>query len=339
MAGLTISVDEDGGGTFRIDNQPVPDLSHSGDYFRDVPVTITGIPSSGYDFLYWDYSEGQNHMRIRDQSLIIKPAGNIRLVAHFTIHEETDLQVMINEINYHSDKDHDPGDWVEIYNPKEEFTEMEGWVLKDRNDDHVYTFSKGQQIGPKGFLVVCEDLTAFGNIFPAVGNRTGELGFGLSNGGELIRLYDQNMVLVDSVRYEDSAPWPAEADGKGPTLELTDPATDNYLPGNWHASKIYGTPGAPNGTGQTLDYVLHQNFPNPFTSNTIISYTVHQPGYVVIKISNIYGKEMLLLSNGYKEAANYLVSWNVYNIPSGIYFCTMIVDNNIIDTKKLVVTR
>jgi hypothetical protein len=51
--------------------------------------------------------------------------------------------------------------------------------------------------------------------------------FDFSGGGELIRLYNGNGVLIDQVLYDDSGPWPEEADGNGPTLELINQNFDN----------------------------------------------------------------------------------------------------------------
>ena len=74
----------------------------------------------------------------------------------------------------------------------------------------------------------------------------GNFGFGLSGGGELLRLFDSNGQLVDKVEYNDIAPWPTEPDGAGPTLELINPSLENDMASNWAASSGNGTPGAVN---------------------------------------------------------------------------------------------
>ncbi len=83
-------------------------------------------------------------------------------------------------------------------------------------------------------------------MFPGVKNFTGNINFGLNNGGEYIRLYDELGFLMDSVYYSDTVPWPPEADGNGSTLSLLDYHLDNSLPENWFASANYGTPGRKN---------------------------------------------------------------------------------------------
>ena len=53
---------------------------------------------------------------------------------------------------------------------------------------------------------------------------------------------------IDFVEYDDDLPWPLDADGEGPTLELKNPSLDNLLPQNWMASEGNGTPGLINST-------------------------------------------------------------------------------------------
>ena len=137
-----------------------------------------------------------------------------------------------------------PRDWVELHNPTNESISIGFWEFKDGNNDHVFIIPENQVMSPGMYLVLCRDTLEFKDDFPSIINFVGDLGFGLSGGGELIRLFDSNGNLVDEVTYDDADPWPAEADGAGPTLELIHPFLDNGLGQNWSASDIYGgTPG------------------------------------------------------------------------------------------------
>jgi len=138
----------------------------------------------------------------------------------------------------------DPADWVELYNPTNESITIGLWEFKDENDDHVFTIPAGQVMDPGEYLVLCKDTLTFKDNFPNVINFVGDLGFGLSGGGELIRLFDFNGELVDVVEYDNSSPWPTEPNGNGPTLELIYPFLNNDSGTNWAASDINGgTPG------------------------------------------------------------------------------------------------
>jgi len=94
--------------------------------------------------------------------------------------------------------------------------------------------------------VLCKDTDAFESLFPGIANIIGDLGFGLGGGGDLVRLFDSNEILIDEVEYDDEEPWPIEADGTGATLELIDPSLDNSLAENWLASIGHGSPGSDN---------------------------------------------------------------------------------------------
>jgi hypothetical protein len=63
----------------------------------------------------------------------------------------------------------------------------------------------------------------------------------------------QTNVAVDTVKYDDASPWPAAADGMGPSLQLIDPAQDNRRVLNWAVSDVpLYTPGAENSVHASL---------------------------------------------------------------------------------------
>ena len=150
--------------------------------------------------------------------------------------------VVINEINYRPSI---PGDWVELYNPTDETIAIGLWMLKDDNDKHVFTIPENTIISANDFVVLCKDITAFENLFPEVNNFIGDLGFGLG-GGDQVRLFDSNGLLVDKVKYDEEDPWPIHPDGTVFTLALIHPSLDNDLAENWNAPIGNGTPGAEN---------------------------------------------------------------------------------------------
>ena len=147
--------------------------------------------------------------------------------------------VVINEINYRPSI---PGDWVELYNPTDETIAIGLWMLKDDNDDHVFTIPENTIISANNFIVLCKDVAAFENLFSEV-NNIGDFGFGLG-GGDQVRLFDSSEQLVDKVEYDEEDPWPIEPNGTGPILELIHPSLDNNRAENWAASNSNnGTPG------------------------------------------------------------------------------------------------
>ena len=150
--------------------------------------------------------------------------------------------VVINEINYRSSDQFNPEDWLELHNPTNETIAMGLWIFKDDNNN-VFTFPEDILLQSGHYLVLCKNTDTFSQFFPDVLNVIGDFGFGLSGGGELLRLFDSNGQLVDKVEYNDIAPWPTEPDGTGPTLELMHPSLENDMAANWAASNGNGTPG------------------------------------------------------------------------------------------------
>ena len=153
--------------------------------------------------------------------------------------------VVINEINYRSSDQFNPEDWVELHNPTNKTISMGLWIFKDDNNN-VFTFPEDILLQSGHYLVLCKNPDTFSQLFPNVLNVIGGFGFGLSGGGELLRLFDSNEQLVDKVEYNDIAPWPTEPDGTGPTLELINPSLENDMASNWAASNGNGTPGKKN---------------------------------------------------------------------------------------------
>ena len=235
--------------------------------------------------------------------------------------------LIINEINYHSADNFDPGDWIELYNPQQYAVNISNWKLKDEVDAHEFIFPAGSIIPSGGFLVVAENMNSFDSLFPNVSNYMGPMGFGLSGNGELIRLYNSNGSMVDTVHYDDKAPWPTEPDGTGPTLELISPLLDNALASSWKAScEPHGTPGEQNCTNvfipqyrsdRTVSFLV---YPNPFTTSASIVIKSAKPiENATLIIYDLTGNEMRRLDH----IRSNRVSVDRENLPPGIYLFTL----------------
>ena len=259
--------------------------------------------------------------------------------------------VVINEINYNSDKNFDTEDWIELYNNTNQTIDLVGWVFMDENRTPSYVFDSATYLQPNSYLVVCRDIILFKSGYPGVINYFGDMSSGLSGGGEIIFLYDNNGLLVDSLTYDDKDPWPLDADGGGSSLELTNPKLDNSVGSNWKASIGHGTPGAKNSTYIVgvdentnkiipSEFSLKQNYPNPFNPSTIISYDLPENGLVTLKIFDVLGREVATLVDEYKQAGTYHITFNTshFSLPSGIYFYRLRA-NSFIATKKLLLVK
>lgn len=261
--------------------------------------------------------------------------------------------VIINEIMYNPPSDLPCGDWVELYNPQSVDQDISRWILKDDNDAHTFEFPENTVIPAGSWLVVCEDLEAFRNAYSNVPLAVGNLPFGLGR-NDAVRLYARTGFLVDSVDYDNNAPWPNQADGNGYTLELLSVSADNRLPESWAGSLIYGgTPGKGNrltavetkeNTGRPEQFILEQNYPNPFNPSTEIAYVIPKPAKVKLVVYDVQGKKVMeWIEESYKPAGRYSMRLNSHALASGVYFYQMQVvyqdHTREQKTKKMVVIR
>ncbi len=76
-------------------------------------------------------------------------------------------------------------------------------------------------------------------------------------------------------------------------------------------------------------------YPNPFTNQTSISYSLETAKQVSIKIYTITGIEMAMLLNHFQPAGNYTFKFDGSNLKPGIYFCRMAFGDKIITTKLI----
>lgn len=87
------------------------------------------------------------------------------------------------------------------------------------------------------------------------------------------------------------------------------------------------------------DFLLSQNFPNPFNSSTLIKYHIKNYSKVRLKLYNVEGKELLTLIKDYKSAGSYEVFFNANQLNSGIYFYSLYVNDELKETKKLLLIK
>ena len=107
----------------------------------------------------------------------------------------------------------------------------------------AFTFPAGATIAAGEHIVIAANAASYAGAYQTFQWTTGEL----DDVGETLTLRDAFNQLVDSVTYDDEAPWPTDPAGLGPSLSLSNPASDNSDPANWVASATPGgTPGAAN---------------------------------------------------------------------------------------------
>jgi len=67
------------------------------------------------------------------------------------------------------------------------------------------------------------------------------------------------------------------------------------------------------------DFLLHQNFPNPFNPSTEILFTLPSANHALLRVFDVLGREVAILVNQVLHAGTHRVSFDAYNLQSGVY--------------------
>jgi len=96
-----------------------------------------------------------------------------------------------------------------------------------------------------------------------------------------------------------------------------------------------------NGQGNK-NFVLKQNFPNPFNATTQIQCDISKPSRIKLEILNIRGQNVSTLSDRIFSTGNYTFDWNGKDqnnrhVVSGLYLCRLTADEQVMIKKMLLI--
>ena len=153
-------------------------------------------------------------------------SGSFQFTFYFN---NTTPDLVITEIMYNDASAADSLEFIEIYNNGTATATIGGLMVEDGIDWILpsITLAPGEFILGAREPLKAQDYYG-GTFYPYNG--------GLANTGELVELVNPLGVLIDSVLFDDDLPWPPEADGLGPSMELNSPNNDNSIGANWVAS-------------------------------------------------------------------------------------------------------
>jgi hypothetical protein len=86
------------------------------------------------------------------------------------------------------------------------------------------------------------------------------------------------------------------------------------------------------------NFILQQNFPDPFNPSTSISYSIPKQTRVRLQIFNLLGQLITTLVDESKPSGAYTVTWDASTRPSGVYFYRMTA-GEFVQTRKAMVIR
>ena len=87
------------------------------------------------------------------------------------------------------------------------------------------------------------------------------------------------------------------------------------------------------------NFHLYQNFPNPFNPITSINFQFSEIGFIEIKVYDLLGIIIKSFVNQKLYPGNYSIEFNGEDISTGVYFYSLIKDNKLIDTKKMLLIK
>jgi hypothetical protein len=324
---IGITIDQPGTGIVKVNSIIPYKFPFNGVYFKDLPITLTAIPLPGYKFVRWEMGSVQStNVKL---TYNMAEAKNFRAV--FEQARNTDIKVVINEINYISLATHDTKDWIELYNAGSTTVDLKDWTISDGIMDSGFVFRENYLLSPGSFIVVCKNQAAFRLLCPNVTRVTGDFSFGLSSSGDNVFLYNDTGDLVDFVNYGITSPWPTDAARKGSSIELTDPLSDNNDGKNWKSGNVGGTPGSVNSvyndqdtTGNDVKKCRISCYPNPFSDYTTLQVEIKASGRYKVEIFDLQGRVVSTLSDQNLEAGRYSIDWNGKSdtgapLPAGVY--------------------
>ncbi|CUS84870.1 Por secretion system C-terminal sorting domain-containing protein [Candidatus Kryptonium thompsonii] len=96
--------------------------------------------------------------------------------------------------------------------------------------------------------------------------------------------------------------------------------------------------------GESLSFKLSPNYPNPFISETNITYAIPFDGFVSLKVFDVLGREVFSVVNSYQTAGEYRLNlkFDNVNLGSGVYFYRLELygsGQKLSDTKKMIVIK
>ncbi|MGQ8336751.1 CotH kinase family protein [Sunxiuqinia sp. A32] len=303
-----------------------------GVYFNQIPIELTAIAPSGYQFVRWEGEYSSNEAKIQ---IPMDTDADVTAVFEHT-QPDVNAGIIINEISYHASPDADSEDWVELYNNTTSYVNLSNWIIKDSNEDNYFRFPINTIMKPESYLVVARDLIDFPEIYSEVKNVTGQLGFGFNSAGECVRLFNNIGELQDEVCFSNEYPWPTGADGLGYTLSLKSPDIDNSLGSNWNNSQyLLGSPGSVNDNITNTKVISEQSntkllncFPNPF--NDLVYIPIISKGEELrIDVINLNGQLIETVFEGYLSNGTHQLNWNVKENNSGMYLIRLQSKNSI----------
>jgi hypothetical protein len=129
------------------------------------------------------------------------------------------------------------------------------------------------------------------------------------------------------------------AAGFGLIYMWREPNEITYLQGCIIAGDTFGIiTSVPQMTGPPHEYILNQNFPNPFNPSTTVEFLLPEAADVDLFVDDILGRQVAKITEGNMAAGVHRVVWTAEGLASGVYLGRLQV-NGSVRTIKMLLTK
>lgn len=237
--------------------------------------------------------------------------------------------IVINEFmadndNVIQDAQGEYNDWIELYNPTESAIHLNGYGLTDDLNEPMKWILPDITLDVDAYLIIWAD-----SDDDSIGLHAN---FKLDKSGEAIALYDPQSQLVDAITYPS---------------QTTDQSYGRLPNGSGNFTSLENcSPGAHNEAVTSIEkdlsnkknFILLDNYPNPFNPMTVIGYQLSVISDVQLDIYNASGQHVRNLISGEQSAGSHQIQFDGSGLPSGIYIYQL-ETNDFLEKKKMLLLK
>lgn len=183
------------------------------------------------------------------------------------------------------------------------------------SDQWTQLASSPYQVGACAFGII-------NNLIYCVGGNNGGA-TGATYSSVIVYNISSDSWRTDTLEISSKRHWMATAEYKGGLYVVG--GIDEYSQAVDIVEEI--VPQGTQGTGDKQQvrqgYCLDQNFPNPFSQSTKISFSVPERSFVTLRVYDVLGNEVATLVNEQKNQGNHEAIFNAEGLNPGIYYYRM----------------
>ncbi len=138
--------------------------------------------------------------------------------------------------------------------------------------------------------------------------------------GRLFAVLDPDNTM-DEIHENNNTGW----------IALSPVLDDDYLTGTESSLLTHNT--------LNPEIISISNYPNPFNSSTVISYSLDKGQHAYIQITDLSGRNIFMQNEGFKPAGEHQFEFNGALLPEGIYILTLKLESGTVFTNKMMVVN